>query len=398
MEGADVRAPQGGEDMFEVMTEEDMFGVVDAGVAASQGGSGGPAAGDSRGGGANGSGGPEVVPGNEVTDLVESGDRGLPAVGEGREDRERETAESEGEEGTREDTGVGPEEEGGEGDGEDGGRVWESGWEDGGEELGDEYLDERTALLRRLVLDFSVRTLAEKTGVDQEVWVQCHMGVRELDDELFGQLLVVEAGRPDRDLREEEGDEWEEEGYGDGRGYEFDTDGDGKVDLVVPDVGRMVKGEKRSEGDERMRRVLWSARSVALLTQFRLGMTVEEQVAAVGFLTQVELVLIMKYDESVPDPGADWSLEKRSREIDRRLARLRWVEEKQREDFGGWKGIWRALVGRKRVTGKELFEKMLDEADDMMLAMSGIGQGDEVVDEMMKLTGVGYLREAARVE
>ena len=36
-------------------------------------------------------------------------------------------------------------------------------------------------------------------------------------------------------------------------------------------------------------------------------------------------------------------------------------------------GVRRALVGRKRVSGKELFQKMLDEADGMMTAMSGGG-------------------------
>ena len=144
---------------------------------------------------------------------------------------------------------------------------------------------------------------------------------------------------------------------------------------------------------ERRRRSLWSARGLALMTQFRLGMTVEEQVAAVGFLTRVELVLIMGFNDTVPDPGANWDIEKRATEIDRRLAHLRWVEEKQKEEYGGWKGVWRAVVGRKRVSGKELFQRMLDEADDMMMAMSGVGQSEEVMDEMMRLAGVGFLND-----
>ena len=88
---------------------------------------------------------------------------------------------------------------------------------------------------------------------------------------------------------------------------------------------------------------------------------------------------------------ANWDVEKRSREIERRLARLRWVEEKQREEYGGWKGVWRAVVGRKKVSGKELFQKMLDEADGMMTAMSGVGQSEEVMDKIMQLGGVGFL-------
>ena len=69
------------------------------------------------------------------------------------------------------------------------------------------------------------------------------------------------------------------------------------------------------------------------------------------------------------------------------------MEEKQREEFGGWKGVWRAVVGRKKVSGKELFQKMLDEADGMMTAMSGVGQSEEVMDKIMQLGGVGFLGE-----
>ena len=190
------------------------------------------------------------------------------------------------------------------------------------------------------------------------------------------------------DERKEKEEEWEDEEGDPDDGYVFavDMDGDGVADFEIPGVKRVVKGEK-------WRRSLWSARSLALMTQFRLGMTEEEQVVAVGFLIQVELVLIMWFDESVPDPGANWDVEKRAREIERRLARLRCVEEKQREEYGGWKGVWRAVVGRKKVSGKELFQKMLDEADGMMTAMSGVGQSEEVMDKIMQLGGLGFLSE-----
>ena len=258
----------------------------------------------------------------------------------------------------------------------------------------DEVEDEGVALLRRLVRDFSVKTLAEKTGVADGVLVECHLGVRDLDVGVLAKLLAFERERPDRVLGDEAGEEeWEEEQGDPDDGYVFavDVDGDGVPDFEIPGVKRVVKGEKWSEMMERRRRSLWSARSLALMTQFRLGMTEEEQVAAVGFLTQVELVLIMGFDETVPDPGVSWDAEKRSREIERRLARLRWVEEKQREEYGGWKGVWRAVVGRKKVSGKELFQKMLDEADGMMTAMSGVGQSEEVMDKIMQLGGVGFL-------
>ena len=122
-------------------------------------------------------------------------------------------------------------------------------------------------------------------------------------------------------------------------------------------------------------------------------MTVEEQVAAVGFLTRVEFGFDHGVQRYGAGPGGQLDIEQRATEIDRRLARLRWVEEKQKEEYGGWKGVWRAVVGRKRVSGKELFQKMLDEADDMMMAMSGVGQSEEVMDEMMRLAGVGFLND-----
>ena len=34
---------------------------------------------------------------------------------------------------------------------------------------------------------------------------------------------------------------------------------------------------------------------------------------------------------------------------------------------------------------------MLDEADGMMTAMSGVGQSEEVMDKIMQLGGVGFL-------
>ena len=43
------------------------------------------------------------------------------------------------------------------------------------------------------------------------------------------------------------------------------------------------------------------------------------------------------------------------------------------------------------MSGKEQFQKMLDEADGMMTAMSGVGQSEEVMDKIMQLGGVGFL-------
>lgn len=83
-------------------------------------------------------------------------------------------------------------------------------------------------------------------------------------------------------------------------------------------------------------------------------MSYQEHVAAQGMVTQVELALIAYFHESVPDPGCERDSERRSREIERRLARLRWVERKQEREYGGLKGVWNWLVGKHKISGKEL--------------------------------------------
>ena len=388
MERVDQERPGWDGDQFEVLTEEEVVGVGGevAGMVTEDGKEAGGPVGDGReeagllldGAGA-GAGGEESGEASGEASGEESGEEGPDEGGGGGEVwAEEEGLGEEGRwEGNSEDAGHG------EGGGDDGG--------DQGEDRGE---DEGVVLLRRLVSDFNVKTLAEKTGVAEGVLVECHLGVRDLDEGVLAKLLAFERERPDGGQGGEVGEEeWEDDDGDpdDGYVYAVDTDGDGVPDFEVPGVKRVVKGEKWSEMMERRRRSLWSARSLALMTQFRLGMTEEEQVAAVGFLTQVELVLIMGFDESVPDPGVSWDVEKRSREIERRLARLRWVEEKQREEFGGWKGVWRAVVGRKKVSGKELFQKMLDEADGMMTSMSGVGQSEEVMEKSCSSAGWVFL-------
>ena len=72
----------------------------------------------------------------------------------------------------------------------------------------------------------------------------------------------------------------------------------------------------------------------------------------------------------VPDPNERWDAKRVDREIERRLARLCWIESEQQKDFTGLRGIINRLRGRGRVTGKELYERIQEEADDMMMAMA----------------------------
>ena len=125
---------------------------------------------------------------------------------------------------------------------------------------------------------------------------------------------------------------------------------------------------------------------MATMTQYRIGMTRMETVTALGLVTQIELALITYFRESLPEPGQNWDSRKRAREIERRLARLRWVEQQQND---GLKGVWNRVRGRGKPSGKELYRKMIENADAMILGMEEPDRDDDVVAEALRFTGVG---------
>ncbi len=168
MERVDQERPGWGGDQFEVLTEEEVVGVGGevAGMVTEDGmekvgpvGVGREKAGLLLDGAGAGAGGEEG--GEEGHDEgVGGGDVWAGEEGLGEEGRW---------EGNSEEAGHG------EGGGDDGG---DQGEDDGG----DQGEDEGVALLRRLVRDFNVKTLAEKTGVAEGVLVE---------------LLAIERDRPD---------------------------------------------------------------------------------------------------------------------------------------------------------------------------------------------------------
>ena len=83
---------------------------------------------------------------------------------------------------------------------------------------------------------------------------------------------------------------------------------------------------------------------MALMTQHRLGMKYQGQVAMLGLVAKIELALISFFDDTLPDPGMEWDGDRRLREINRRIARLLWVEREQEKELGGLRGCstgWR---------------------------------------------------------
>ena len=93
------------------------------------------------------------------------------------------------------------------------------------------------------------------------------------------------------------------------------------------------------------------------------------------------------FNESTPDLGENWDCRRKYREIDTRLKRLRWVNRELRKEYGGFKGAWNWLMGRGLPTGKELYSKMVDEADDMIMAMEE-GREVDILQEVMKYSGL----------
>ena len=82
---------------------------------------------------------------------------------------------------------------------------------------------------------------------------------------------------------------------------------------------------------------------------------VHPSVTALGLVTQIELALITYFRESLPEPGQNWDAQKWAKEIERRLARLRWVEQQQNDEDSGLKGVWNRVRGRGKPSGKELY-------------------------------------------
>ena len=121
-----------------------------------------------------------------------------------------------------------------------------------------------------------------------------------------------------------------------------------------------------AEEDERRRINMRKARTYAQMAQFRLGMDYEEWLLSVALLAKTELTLIYCYGESVPEPGEMWDARRREREKDRRMSRLRWAQEELAKSRRGASGIWKRLLGKEQVSGRELFDKMVRDVDEML--------------------------------
>ena len=120
---------------------------------------------------------------------------------------------------------------------------------------------------------------------------------------------------------------------------------------------------------------------------FHVDMPLRDQLATLALEVKIELALITYFNESIPDAGENWDGRRKYREIDTRLKRLRWVNRELKKEYGGLKGDWNWLLGRGLPTGKELYSKMVDEADDMIMAVEE-GREVDILQEVMKYSGL----------
>ena len=176
----------------------------------------------------------------------------------------------------------------------------------------------------------------------------------------------------------------------------LDLDGDGKVDVELATVGLVAKDVGWITNLEQRRQSLRSNWVLAMMTQFRLDMTYQEHVAALGLVTQIELALIGFFRESMPDPGVDWDGPKRGREIEHRLARLRWVQREQEKEYGGFRGVVNWMMGNTKISGKELYKRMVQEAEGMLTNFSDGATNVDRLTEVMTYTGGEYMLEGRR--
>ena len=171
---------------------------------------------------------------------------------------------------------------------------------------------------------------------------------------------------------------------------DVDIDQDGKPDVPLYGIDLSSRsGMSWMEQQERRRMSLRNAHAMATMTQYRIGMTHLETVTSLGLVTQIELALITCFRESLPEPGRNWDSQKRAREIERRLARLRWVQQEQHREDSGLKGIWNRVRGKGIPSARDLYRRMIENADAMILGMQEPDRDTDVLAEALRFTGVG---------
>ena len=234
---------------------------------------------------------------------------------------------------------------------------------------------------RRPRLDLLVQAMGEDPvretlDVSGEDWESILSGGMALDETLLARLetMIGAMGQAVEWWDEEEDEEDEGEGASeDVGGVELD-EGSERPSEEVPAEALSSRSWNWGEHLEERRASLRAMHHLAMVTQYRLGVRYQGQLAMMGLVAKIELALIFM-GETLPDPGVDWDGDRRLREINRRVSRLLWVKQEQDREFGGVRGVFNWLSGRTRLSSKELVKQMLEEANDIMEVMPEVMVG-----------------------
>ena len=123
------------------------------------------------------------------------------------------------------------------------------------------------------------------------------------------------------------------------------------------------------EQQERSRASLMRVHHTARMEQYRLGLSDREKLDIQLVMVQIEMVLIIDFRESLPEPGQNWDADRRDKENKGRLTLFRLLEQKQKRNYSGLKGAWNRLMGRRKPTVEEVWRRLIERSEAMMLGM-----------------------------
>lgn len=159
-------------------------------------------------------------------------------------------------------------------------------------------------------------------------------------------------------------------GIGDGLRSDALTDTDapqpteGEMALVPDPVVRRKPVQSGSKGVvDQLMDDLYRTRLMALRGQVDLTLREDERISRQLLVVQIELTLILHFEESVPEPGLGWSALKRTEESEKRLRRQRHLSAQLKQYNKGLVGLVRRVIGRRSQTPRELMTEMMQEAD-----------------------------------
>ena len=137
----------------------------------------------------------------------------------------------------------------------------------------------------------------------------------------------------------------------------------------VREPTRVPPSSKLSPAEERAREIerWWGFREKAMHWQV-LAVTDElEQLIALGLIDYIELTLVEKFHESVPNRGQNWDENRRQRHIRLLRRRLDFVEARREAPFKGRRGLFSWLRGKRFDPAGTFYSKaivMMEQAPD----------------------------------